>query len=146
MIPKFLSNRKYRKSPFLQIFIRLFPYICFSTPILSIAMSTIKHGSIANKTDFCNPNFLKIPWTVDFWRKNSIFRISRAVLNIFSAWKKNSSEIKLGHILSIANKHLCAIKLGKAMMKYRENEKNKTVFPVYFQYFRPEKYVFRKSG
>ena len=75
-----------RKSPFLQIFLRLFPYISlfFHTKTLLIAMPTIKHGSIVNKTDFCSRNFLKIAGTADFRRKNGISWISRAVLNIFS--------------------------------------------------------------
>ena len=44
----------------------------FHTKTLLITMSTIKHGSIVNKTDFCSWNFLKIAGTADFRRKNGI--------------------------------------------------------------------------
>ena len=47
-------------------------------------MSTIKHGSIVNITDFCSRNFLKIAGTANFRRENGISWISRAVLYIFS--------------------------------------------------------------
>ena len=75
-----------RKSPFLQIFIGLFPYILlfFHTKTLFITMPTINHGLTVNKTDFWIRNFLKIAGTADFRRKNGISWISRAVLNIFS--------------------------------------------------------------
>ena len=75
-----------RKSPFLQIFIGLFPYISlfFNTKTLLIAIPTIKNGSIVNKTDFWSRNFLKIVGTADFRWKNGISWIYRAVLNIFS--------------------------------------------------------------
>jgi len=75
-----------RKSPFLQIFIGLFPYISlfFHTKTLFVAMPTIKHGLIVNKSDFWSRNFLKIAGTAYFRRKNGISWISRAVLYIFS--------------------------------------------------------------
>ena len=63
----------------------------------------------------------------------------------FSAGKKFFSKIGLGHIMGIANTHLCAKNQKKLMMKSRENAK-KSVFPAYFRHFRPEKNVFRKSG
>ena len=47
-------------------------------------MSTIKHGSTVNKTDFWSRNCLKIAGTADFRRKNGISWISRAVPFIFS--------------------------------------------------------------
>ena len=75
-----------RKSPFLQIFIGLFPYILlfFRKETLFITLPTIKYGSNVTKTDFCSRNSLKVAGTADFRRKNGISWISRAVLNIFS--------------------------------------------------------------
>ena len=75
-----------RKSPFLQIFIGLIPYIfvVFHTKTLLITIPTIKNGSIVNKTDFWIRNFLKIAGTADFRRKSGISLISRAALYIFS--------------------------------------------------------------
>ena len=75
-----------RKSPFLQIFIRLFLNISlfFHTKTLLKTMPTIKHGSTVNKTYFWSRNCLKIAGTADFRRKNGISWISRAVLYIFS--------------------------------------------------------------
>ena len=64
---------------------------------------------------------------------------------VFSAGKKFFTKIGLGHVMSIANMHLCAKNCKKLMMKSREITK-KPVFPAYFRHFRPEKYVFRKSG
>ena len=54
-----------RTSPFLQIFIGLFPYVSLFFPIKTslITMPTIKHDSIVNKTDFCSRNFLKLAET-----------------------------------------------------------------------------------
>ena len=49
------------------------------------------------------------------------------------------------HILDIAITRLCAKNQAKQMMNSRKNAK-KSVFPAYFRHFRPEKYVFRKSG
>ena len=66
--------------------------------------------------------------------KNGDFRF-------FSAGKKFSSNIELGHILNIPNTHLCAKNQRKLMIKSQENAK-KPVFPAYFRHFRPEKYVF----
>ena len=63
----------------------------------------------------------------------------------FSAGKKIFSKIGLVHVMSIAKMQLCAKNQKKLMMKSRENAK-KSVFPAYFWHFRPEKYVFRKSG
>ena len=63
----------------------------------------------------------------------------------FSAGKEFFSKIGLGHVLSIANVHLYGENQKKLVMKSRENAK-KPVFPAYFQHFRPEKYVLRKSG
>ena len=63
----------------------------------------------------------------------------------FSAGKKFFYKIGLGHVLGIANTHLCAKNQKKLMMKSRENAK-KPVFPAYFRHFRPEKYFFWKSG
>ena len=63
----------------------------------------------------------------------------------FSAGKKFSSKIGLGHIIGIANTHLCAKNQKKLMIKFRENAE-KPVFPAYFRHFWPKKYVFRKSG
>ena len=48
------------------------------------------------------------------------------------------SKIELGHIMGIANTHLCAKNQKKLMKESRENVK-KPVFPAYFRYFRPEK-------
>ena len=56
--------------------------------------------------------------------------------------KKLFSRIGLGHVLIIPITHHCAKKL---MIKSRENAK-KSGFPAYFRSFRPEKYVFFKSG
>ena len=53
-------------------------------PLKVIIMSTIKHGSFVNETDFCSRNFLKIAGTANFRWKNSISWVSRAVLYIFS--------------------------------------------------------------
>ena len=52
-----------RKSPFLQIFIGLFPFISlfFHSKILLITMHTIKHGSIVIKTFFEPGTFQKSP-------------------------------------------------------------------------------------
>ena len=74
------------KSPFLQIFIGLFPNISlfFHRKTLLTTIPTIKHGSTVNKTDFWSRNCLKIAGTADFRRKNGISWISRAVLYIFS--------------------------------------------------------------
>ena len=55
----------------------------------------------------------------------------------FSAGKKFFSKIGLGHVLDIANTHLCAKNRKKLMMKSRENVQ-KPVFPAYFRHFRPE--------
>ena len=60
----------------------------------------------------------------------------RHISGIFGR-KKIFSEIGLGHILGIANTHLCAKNQTKLMMKSRENAK-KPVFPAYFWHFRPE--------
>ena len=68
----------------------------------------------------------------------------RHISDIFDR-KKFFSKIRLGHVLRIPNTHLCAKNQEKQMMKSRENAK-KLVFPAYFRHFRPEKYVFRKSG
>ena len=85
---KLFSSWKCRKSPILQIFIKLFPYIplFFHTKTLLITMPTIKHVSIVNKTDFCSRNFLKIAGTAeaDIHWKNGISFISQDVLDIFS--------------------------------------------------------------
>ena len=64
-----------RKSPFLQISIRLFPYISlfFHTKTLLITLPTIKHVSIVNKTEFWSRNYLKILGTADFRRKKTVF-------------------------------------------------------------------------
>ena len=62
----------------------------------------------------------------------------------FSAGKKFFSKIGLGHVMSIANTHLCAKNWKKLMMKSRENAK-KPVFSAYFRYFRPEKIFYQKS-
>ena len=59
----------------------------------------------------------------------------------FSAEKKFFSKIRLGHVLSIPNTHLCAKNQEKLMMKSRENAK-KPVFPAYFRHFRPENMFF----
>ena len=61
----------------------------------------------------------------------------------FSAGKKILSKVGLGHVMGIANKHLCAKNQKKLMKESRENVK-KTGFPAYFWYFRPEK-VFLKN-
>ena len=63
----------------------------------------------------------------------------------FSAGTEFFSKIGLDHVLSIANAHLYGKNQKKLMMKSRENAK-KPVFPAYFRHFRPEKYVFQKSG
>ena len=63
----------------------------------------------------------------------------------FRPGKKLFSRIGLGHVLCIPNTHLWAENQEKQMMKSLENAK-KPVFPAYFRHFRPEKYVFRKSG
>ena len=63
----------------------------------------------------------------------------------FLAGKKIFSKIGLGHISGIASTRLCAKNQKKLMMKSRENAKE-LVFPAYFRHFRPEKYVFQKSG
>ena len=55
------------------------------------------------------------------------------------------SKIGHSHNMSIATLHLCTQKWKKLIMKSREMAK-KSVFPAYFRHFRPEKYVFRKSG
>ena len=67
------------------------------------------------------------------------------IFPVFSAGKNFLSNIGLGHVMSISNMHLCAKNWKKLMMKSREMAK-KPVFPAYFRHFRPEKYVFRKSG
>ena len=63
----------------------------------------------------------------------------------FSAGKKLFLKIGLGDVLGIANTRLCAKNQVKLMMKSLKNAK-KPVFPACFRHFRPEKYVFRKSG
>ena len=63
----------------------------------------------------------------------------------FSAGKKFFSKIGLGHVLSIANTHLCAKNQKKLMMKSRKNAK-KPVFPAYFRHFRPEKMFFENRA
>ena len=63
----------------------------------------------------------------------------------FSAGKKIFSKIGLGHIMGIANTHLCAKNQKKLMKESRENVK-KPSFPAYFRYFQPGKIFFRKSG
>ena len=70
--------------------------------------------------------------------KNGDFRHFRPEKN-FS--QKSDSAM----LWSIANMHLCAKNWKKLMMKSREMAK-KPVFPAYFRHFRPEKYVFPKSG
>ena len=67
-----------------------------------------------------------------------------AISGIFGR-KKNFLKIGLDHVMSISNMHLCAKNWKKLTMKSREMAK-KPGFPAYFQHFRPEKYVFRKSG
>ena len=47
----------------------------------------------------------------------------------FSAGKKVFSKIGLGHIMGIANTHLCAKNQEKLMMKSRENAKE-PLFPA----------------
>ena len=59
----------------------------------------------------------------------------------FSAGKKIFSKIGLGHVMSIANTHLCAKNWKKLMMKSRENAK-KPFFPA----FSAEKICFSKIG
>ena len=56
------------------------------------------------------------------------------------------SEIGLGHVLSIAKTHFKQKNQRKLMTKSRENAKKPFFFSAYFQHFRPEKYVFQKSG
>ena len=68
-----------------------------------------------------------------------------AYFRYFRPEKNFSLKIGLGHVLGIANTHLCAKNQKKLMMKSREMAKQ-PVFPAYFRHFRPEKYVFRKSG
>ena len=77
-----------RKSPFLQVFIGLFPNfsLYFHRKTLLTTMPTNKHGSTVNKTDFWSRNYQKIAGTADFRRKNGIFWISQDVLYLFS-WK-----------------------------------------------------------
>ena len=58
--------------------------------------------------------------------KSGITAISGIFL-AFSAGKKFSSKIGLGHVIGIANAHLCAKNQKKLMMKSRENAK-KPVF------------------
>ena len=50
-------------------------FVVFHAETLFIAMPTIKHGLIVNKTDFCSRNSLKIAGTFYFRRKNGIFCI-----------------------------------------------------------------------
>ena len=62
-------------------------FVVFSHKHYLQPMCTTKHGWIVNITDFCCRNFLnflKIPGTANFCRKNGISWISQAVLNIFS--------------------------------------------------------------
>ena len=82
IFPAEKKNENMPEPPFLQIFIRHFPYI--SLFFTHKKVHTIKHGSMVNKTDFCSKNFLKIAGTPDFRRKNSISWISRAILWILS--------------------------------------------------------------
>ena len=63
--------------------------------------------------------------------------VSSDIFLVFLAGKKIFSKIGLGHVLSIANTHLCAKNQKKLMMKSRENAQ-KLVFPAYFCHFRPE--------
>ena len=51
-----------RKSPFLQIFIGLSPYISlfFHTKTIFITIPAINHSLIVKKNDFCSRNFLKM--------------------------------------------------------------------------------------
>ena len=53
-----------------------------------------------------------------------------AYFRYFRPEKKNLSKIGLGHVMSIANMHLCAKNRKKLMMKSREMAK-KPVFPAY---------------
>ena len=46
-------------------------------------MSTIKHGSIVNKTDFCRRNFLKNAGTAVYRRKNSFLEFLELYLISF---------------------------------------------------------------
>ena len=78
----------------------------------------------------------KVQW------KSSKTAIS-GIFPAFSAGKKFSLKIGLGHVLSIANARLYGKNQKKLMMKSRENAK-KPVFPANFRHFRPEMNFFRK--
>ena len=114
---RIFSGQKCRKSPFLQIFIGLFPYISlfFHTETLLITMPTIKHGSIVNKTDFWSRNFLKIAGTADFRRKNGISWISQAVYFIF--FSRNFPHLCKMTIPKIFSKNC-----RNSRLSYRKNE------------------------
>ena len=71
-------------------------------------------------------------------------KLQTAISGIFHR-KKFFSKIGFGHVMSIANTHLCAKNWKKLMIKSRENAK-KPVFTAYFRHFRPEKIFFRKLG
>ena len=117
-----------RKSPFLQIFIGLFPYISlfFHAKTLVITMPTINHGLIVNKTDFWSRNFLKIAGTADFRRKNGISWISRAVLNIFS-WN-------LAHWCKMAMSKMWPSPIFKKHIFPAENAGNMPEKPVFWHF------------
>ena len=86
---------------------------------------------------FCVKKLEKVQW------KSTKMAIS-GIFPAFSAGKKFFLKIKLNHVLSIINTHLCAKNQKKLMMKSRKNAK-KLVFPAYFRYFRPEK-IFSEIG
>ena len=67
------------------------------------------------------------------------------IFPVFSAGKNFLSKIELGHVMSIANMHLCTKNWKKLMMKSQEMAK-KPVFPAYFRNFRLEKIRFSKIG
>ena len=70
---------------------------------------------------------------------------SSGIFPVFSAGKKFFSKIGLGHVLSIANTHLCAKNQKKLMMKSRKNAQ-KTSFPAYFRYFRLKNRFFKNRA
>ena len=126
----------FRKSPFLQIFIGLFPYIplFFHTKILFITMPTINHGLIVNKTDFWSRNFLKIAGIADFRRKNGISWISRALLNILS-WN-------LAHWCKMATSKMWSSPIFKKRILPAENAGNMPEKLVFWPFLKISSLVF----
>ena len=121
-------------------FHRTFSYnisLFFHRKTLLTTMPTIKHGSIVNKTDFCNRNYLKIAGTADFRRKNGISWISRAVRYIFS-WN-------FAHWCKMAMSKMWQSLIFEKHIFPAENAGNMPEKPVFWHFLEISLYVFPGS-